>query len=419
MSLLLTLEQGPRPQSVRQMRLDEGAIVIGRSAEADWPIDDPDMYVSRAHCTVAAGPDGYTVTDTSSGGLFLDASPAPLGRGRSAPLRHGARLRLGDYVVRVDLVGAEEAAAAAPPPAAGRRDEEDDDFFAPRPAPPPPPRPPGLPEPFDAPPASRGAAEETRRPHPPLLDDVFTLDPAPSQAPTPTSAPDEIGPISWDDAPATPPPRPTPAPRPAERPAPAAEAGPPAAPSEAREAFLRGLGLDPAAHPATDPAAEMEAFGRAHRLMVEGLMSLLRKRAEEKAGVRVAQTIVGSSAVNPLKFMPRPEDALALMIARRSPGFLDQEAAIAEAVRDLAQHHVATWRGVQGALSRMLDRFDPASLEKELASRSRVETLLAGGRKAKLWTLYEERYGEIARSAESRFLGAVGGDFRDAYEGEG
>ena len=54
MSLLLTLEHGPRGQPVRQTRLDDGELVIGRSAEADWQIDDPDMYVSRAHCTVSA-----------------------------------------------------------------------------------------------------------------------------------------------------------------------------------------------------------------------------------------------------------------------------------------------------------------------------------------------------------------------------
>ena len=64
----------------------------------------------------------------------------------------------------------------------------------------------------------------------------------------------------------------------------------------------------------------------------------------------------------------------------------------------------------------MLDRFDPAALEAELKELSRIGTLLAGGRRAKLWELYEERYREIAKSAENRFLGEVGADFRDAYE---
>ena len=30
---------------------------------------------------------------------------------------------------------------------------------------------------------------------------------------------------------------------------------------------------------------------------------------------------------------------------------------------------------------------------------------------------YTERYKDIARAAEDRFLGEVGADFRDAYEG--
>ena len=83
--------------------------------------------------------------------------------------------------------------------------------------------------------------------------------------------------------------------------------------------------------------AEMENFGREYRLMLEGLMHLLRKRAEEKGNARVAQTVVGASDVNPLKFMPTVEDALAIMMRGRSPGFLGAEAAIAGAVRDLAQ----------------------------------------------------------------------------------
>lgn len=160
----------------------------------------------------------------------------------------------------------------------------------------------------------------------------------------------------------------------------------------------------------------MEAFGRDYRLMLEGLMHLLRKRAQEKSNARIAQTIVGASEVNPLKFLPTIDDMLVTLLAERSPGFLGPEAAITGAVRDLAQHHVDAWRGVQSALAAMIRRFDPAALEQELKAHSTLETLLAGGRRAKLWELYEERYREIARNAESRFLGEVGADFRDAYE---
>lgn len=408
MSLLLTLERAPHPQAVRQMRLETGALVIGRSAEADWRIEDPDSFVSRAHCTIAAAPGGFTVTDTSSGGLYLDDAARPLGPGNGAALADGMRLRLGDYVVRVEMQG---AAAPRPPAPASRipASLNHDDFFAtPAPAEPARPRPAGLPEPFEreVPTAFFGTEPAAAKPvAPPAFDDPFTLDPLPAARAAPAA--DPAG-FSWND------PAPEPAavaPRPAE---------PASAPNPGlRDAFFRGLGLDAADAPGRDAVAQMEAFGRDYRLMMEGLMHLLRKRAQEKGNARLAQTVVGSAEVNPLKFMPTVDAALATLAAERAPGFLAAEAAIAGAVRDLAQHHVSAWRGVQTALARMIDRFDPAALEEELKALSRFETLLAGGRRAKLWELYEDRYREIARNAEQRFLGEVGADFRDAYESKG
>ena len=97
------------------------------------------------------------------------------------------------------------------------------------------------------------------------------------------------------------------------------------------------MGIDEDGFPGRDPVAEMEKFGREYRLMMEGLMQLLRKRAEEKGNARVAQTVVGASEVNPLKFLPTVDDALVTILAERSPGFLAAEPAIADAVRDLAQ----------------------------------------------------------------------------------
>ena len=85
------------------------------------------------------------------------------------------------------------------------------------------------------------------------------------------------------------------------------------------------MGLDETDVPARDPVAEMEKFGREYRMMMEGLMQLLRKRAEEKGNARVAQTVVGASEVNPLKFLPTVDDALATILAERSPGFLAGE----------------------------------------------------------------------------------------------
>ncbi|ESW64428.1 type VI secretion system-associated FHA domain protein TagH [Mesorhizobium sp. RSR565B] len=492
MSLLLILEQGPRAQVTRQARLDEGELVIGRSADADWQINDPDMFVSRAHCKITSKQGGYFVTDTSSSGLFIDDAASPLGAGNTARLQSGMRLRLGDYVVWVDLQTAKTEAPASRPsapaskPAASRAPVSlgGDDFFSstteeepgrPRPA--------NLPDPFEKPvpgafararsderssqafddpfsldPVATPVAEPTdRNGAKPSFDDPFGLDSAPRSREPSRSNPEKLpayddgfgfGPAGstsldagvtdggatdapspapsaapWDlpvraVEPSPPQPPPPPSPPPPRAPVRQSAARPSAGPSDAelRAAFLRGMGMDEADFPGGDPVADMEKFGREYRLMMEGLMQLLRKRAEEKGNARVAQTVVGASEVNPLKFLPSVDDALVTILAERSPGFLGAEAAIKDAVRDLAQHHVRAWRGVQGALKRMIDRFDPAAIEQELKSSSAIGNLLTGGRGAKLWELYQKRHREIAHSAETRFLGEIGADFRDAYE---
>ncbi|RWM83608.1 MAG: type VI secretion system-associated FHA domain protein TagH [Mesorhizobium sp.] len=488
MSLLLTLEHGPRTQAVRQTRLDEGELVIGRSADAGWQIDDPDMFVSRVHCRITGGRDGYFVTDTSSSGLFINDSDSPLGAGTSVRLQNGMRLRLGDYIVCVDLqtpaaqapASSQSFAERSPPASRAPVGIGRDDFFSaaveeePRR-----PRPADLPNPFEQP--IPGAFERANQRSSPAFDDPFSLDPVSTPAPRgaaypePRDAPGPADPFSFDPTPsgATEPVPGQSAPRrsfdddfgfgpaaspdlrngagstghrkhvagspqsanPWDLPGQAAEIPPPSragvaprpAPSPAaaqqanmalRTAFLRGMGIEEADFPGRDSIAEMEKFGREYRLMMEGLMQLLRKRAEEKGNARVAQTVVGASEVNPLKFLPTVDDAIVTLIAERSPGFLAGEAAIADAVRDLAQHHVRAWRGVQSALRRMIDRFDPAAIEEELKSSSAIGTLLSGGRSAKLWELYQKRHREIAQSAESSFLGEIGADFRDAYEEE-
>jgi type VI secretion system protein ImpI len=429
MALILTLEQAPQQQAVRQMRLVEGELVIGRSADADWRIDDPDMYISRAHCTIACVHGRYEVTDTSSGGLFIDGSRVPLGPGNSAPLHDGARLQLGNYVVRVEVQGAQTERVperpASPPPNGFERDT----FFSARSETVEPPRrPAGLPDPFEQPAAGAFEAADRQQTakNVPLFDDPFSLDPLPAQGrddkawdlflPAGRAEPTVPEHAAVEQKPLVQPQSGAPQSQPLSelRPEPSKPAMSPDA--ELRDAFLRGLGFDGEEFPAADPIAQMESFGREYRMMLEGLIHLLRKRAEEKGEARIAQTVVGASDVNPLKFMPTVDDVIATFLAQRTAGFLPAEAAINASIRDLAHHHVRTWRGVQTALASMIDRFDPAVLESELKSQSAWDALLSGGRRAKLWELYEKRYREIAQNASTRFLGEIGSDFRDGYE---
>ncbi|MGW5848413.1 FHA domain-containing protein [Streptomyces sp. NPDC055254] len=87
--------------------LHSGRIAVGRSADADVPLDDPD--VSRLHCTVTVMPDGrVAVADLgSTNGTTLDG--APVGP-QPVALPPGALLRVGESTLRLA-----PATTAAPP----------------------------------------------------------------------------------------------------------------------------------------------------------------------------------------------------------------------------------------------------------------------------------------------------------------
>ncbi|MEU1461001.1 FHA domain-containing protein [Streptomyces sp. NPDC005727] len=96
--------------------LHGGRITVGRSADADVPLDDPD--VSRLHCAVTVGADGrVSVTDLgSTNGTALDGT-----RVGERPVRFpaGALLRIGESALRVTPSGGPGARTATLPDGEG------------------------------------------------------------------------------------------------------------------------------------------------------------------------------------------------------------------------------------------------------------------------------------------------------------
>ncbi|MGK5451341.1 FHA domain-containing protein, partial [Streptomyces radiopugnans] len=99
---------GPDAGGVHLLR--GGQVRVGRSAEADVPLDDPD--VSRLHCMVTVAESGVvTVTDlASTNGTTVDGAAV---HDRPVPLPPGATLRLGESAVRL-RAGAEELPGGPP-----------------------------------------------------------------------------------------------------------------------------------------------------------------------------------------------------------------------------------------------------------------------------------------------------------------
>ena len=372
MSLLLRIEEGPHPQAMRQARLDGGEIVIGRGAEADWQIDDPEKFVSRAHCRIRAERDGFVVTDMSSSGLYIDEARAPLGAGNSAWLRHGMRLRLGEYVLGVDI-GADEARAeplpTKPQESVSRApiDFSGDDFFSSQPVQAPKAeRPADLPDPFDAPPAGAFDGREAANVdagRSPGFDDPFSLDPVATPASesvraTPPPRPRERDPFATGPQAVRAAPRmpraddfdldaairasgARPFEAAGEQPFPVRQAGreglpweaepgrgpaaaqspaPTAAPvprmageGQLHAAFLRGLGLEDVAMEPADAAAQMERFGREYRLMMDGLHAASaqtsRREGQRARSADSRRLFEGQPVEVPAERRRRPRDA--------------------------------------------------------------------------------------------------------------
>ncbi|MFI6660113.1 FHA domain-containing protein [Streptomyces sp. NPDC050523] len=96
--------------------LHGGEIRIGRSADADVPLDDPD--VSRLHCAVTVAADGQvSVADLdSTNGSTLDGTRLSTRRVRFAP---GALLRIGESALRVAPAGGPGARVPTAPDGEG------------------------------------------------------------------------------------------------------------------------------------------------------------------------------------------------------------------------------------------------------------------------------------------------------------
>ncbi|MGI5455298.1 FHA domain-containing protein [Streptomyces sp. CA-249302] len=96
--------------------LHGGEIRIGRSADADVPLDDPD--VSRFHCAITVATDGrVAVTDLgSTNGTTLDGTRVHT---RPVRLTPGALLRIGESALRVAPSGGPRARVATTPDGEG------------------------------------------------------------------------------------------------------------------------------------------------------------------------------------------------------------------------------------------------------------------------------------------------------------
>jgi type VI secretion system protein ImpI/type VI secretion system protein len=141
--------------------------------------------------------------------------------------------------------------------------------------------------------------------------------------------------------------------------------------------------------------------------MVDGLMAVLRGRSELKNQLRVQATVLKPADNNPLKFYRIVDEALKQLLTKDQAGFADAMDAVREGFADIMNHQLAMTAGIQAAVIKMLDRFDPQQFAKQ------YEEGVVFQRKAKSWDAYRQSYIEIADKALEDFFGEA---FAQAYE---
>lgn len=248
---------------------------------------------------------------------------------------------------------------------------------------------------------------------------VFSWDQAPPAAPVVAPAPGvPAAPPETPPAPAArvevsvervePPPPPPPSPQ-------AVQPAVPVGHDLLMEAFLRGLGV-PVRLPAGLTPELMEQIGVMLREATQGTLELLTARALTKREVRAEVTMIVSKGNNPLKFSPDVGFALSQLLAPQGRGFMPPQEAMRDAYDDLRAHQFGFMAGMRAALAGVLKRFEPEALEQRVVARSLLDNLLPGSRKARLWDLFAQMYGEISQEAEDDFHALFGREFLRAYE---
>ncbi|MFC3550062.1 type VI secretion system-associated FHA domain protein TagH [Lysobacter cavernae] len=386
---------------------------IGRADDSDWVLAAPG--VSRTHAVVRYLNGMYFIEDRSTNGMLLNG--AALRRGDPAALSDGDRLQLDGFEIEVQL----QVEIPAPPPSVPVYATAAPDLtqVAPAPATPRAAAAAAVNDTFDLdldfglPSLGAAAAANAHASGDDALlgevgisgelDPLRLLDPLPPQAAPPV-------PGAWNHSAAS------------------ADHFHPPRVSGARAGHELPENWDltsgdfappatapvPVAMPPTLPAMPAE-MARIFEIVVDGVMEVLRARAEIKNTFRLPVTVIQRSENNPLKFAATPGEAMKKLLAPNSPAFLSGVAAFDDAFDDIRCHQMAMLAGMRAAFESMLFHFSPDRLEQEVDTSGKR---LAFAGKGRYWERYRDSFQTLAKDPDECFRRLFGDEFARAYESQ-
>lgn len=107
--LRVTSEQAAQLGPQAQFVFNENGGSIGRSAGNDWVLPDATKTVSGCHAVIRFQNGLFSITDTSTNGVFINNEEVPLGRSQTAQLQGGETILIGRFRVAVEVHGSAPA----------------------------------------------------------------------------------------------------------------------------------------------------------------------------------------------------------------------------------------------------------------------------------------------------------------------
>ena len=317
--------------------MDGGRLTIGRASDNGWVLPDPRKVISRHHCVIEEDHGQYRLLDMSNNGVFIGDVNRSVGQGNSYVLCQDDLILIGDYNISVALKPTSPMETTDPIPTLVR-------------------------------------PEKGRMPVNRLADE-----PSNPEVDEPAADPQDLPPVTSPDAT-------YPIPMEGDM-------------SLALREVLLGAGLDPSDVAIRDPAATLRLVGEALRIVVAGVVDLLKARTAVKREFGVGQTQIGATKNNPLKFSLSVDETLRMLLGGPRPGYLQANAAFEETFTDLKMHQVAVLAGTQEVWRDLFKRFDPQALEQRIGEDRGLQSLL-GSRKIRCWDAYTLLYQTLLEEAE-------------------
>jgi type VI secretion system FHA domain protein len=372
---------------------------IGRSADNDWILPDPDRYISSHHAEVRFDAGRWLLEDVSSNGVYVNEAELPLSQLGPCELHDGDRLRMGDYDILVSIDDRNDF----PSDAAGQ----------------------------SAPVVNKPARSKSSAAQRAELDELnieidindLLSNSAPQQGfagPESLAVGNAYGMTSMDSKPNT------------TKPASRTAAGnkneseefrlddQPSLPGSAGidwhlktrrlnnenrsaqnkdghqallagvEAFCKGAGIDISALPTDAHATMLTLAGQLLREVVHGMMEANKSRGEIKTRQDAVNPASLVSTNNPLKNAVSVDDGLLKLLDTHNSRYLGPVESIRESFTDLHCHQQAIISGMHAALNGIISRLDPGELQDRFDRTLNRGSLMGAANKLKYWDMYAE-----------------------------